>query len=296
MLDVIYKFNSVKGVQLVLYHYRAMLIKRIIHSWRNRLVTSVQLFVPVLFLIIACIIEMYMPSAGRPIALPLNLSYFGSVVVPLYVDPEAVDINTARQLRDTYSDLVSNPPKIKDLDIKIDDYLLGVANKNMEQYRREYVVAASFTTRSTTNKTLVGHFSNEAFHTIAISLAVIDATILKHLVGTGYTITTTNYPLPRSDNVQASSEIINKRMAGFVFAYCMTFGLAFLLSTFIVFPIKEQSIRSRHLQYVSGIRPMNYWITTFIWDLANYVIPAILMTCVLELFRIEAFTTDKNLL
>lgn len=298
MLDVLYMFSTVSGVRLLWYHYRAMFIKRIIHSWRNRMVTCVQLFVPILFLIIACIIQMFMPSAGSPIALPLNLSYFGSVTVPLAVDKKAVDHQTAWDLRKNYERLVENPPKIHELDedINIDSYLLSVAEKNMEAYRREYVIGGSFNTSSWINKTLTGHFTNEAFHTIAISLSLIDATILRHLIGNNRSITTTNYPLPRSDNVQASSEIINQRMAGFVFAYCMTFGIAFLLSTFIVFPIKEQSIRSRHVQFVSGIRPMNYWISTFVWDMANYIPPALIMICIFKIFGIKAFLLNLNLL
>ena len=44
---------------------------------------------------------------------------------------------------------------------------------------------------------LIGHFTVESYHAIAICLALIDLAKLKHLAPAGYHIQTVNHPLPR---------------------------------------------------------------------------------------------------
>ena len=41
-------------------------------------------------------------------------------------------------------------------------------------------------------------FNNQAYHSIAVSLAAADAAILRNTLGTNYTLTTMNHPLPRT--------------------------------------------------------------------------------------------------
>ena len=41
-------------------------------------------------------------------------------------------------------------------------------------------------------------FNNQAYHSIAVSLAAADQGILRNQVGTDYSITTVNHPLPRT--------------------------------------------------------------------------------------------------
>ena len=41
-------------------------------------------------------------------------------------------------------------------------------------------------------------FNNQAYHSIAVSLAAADAAILRSTLGTRFTLTTVNHPLPRT--------------------------------------------------------------------------------------------------
>lgn len=41
-------------------------------------------------------------------------------------------------------------------------------------------------------------FNNQAYHAMGVSLAAVDTAILRSTVGTNYTVTTVNHPLPRT--------------------------------------------------------------------------------------------------
>jgi len=43
-----------------------------------------------------------------------------------------------------------------------------------------------------------GWFNNQAYHSIAVSLAAADNAILRSTLGTNFSLTTINHPLPRT--------------------------------------------------------------------------------------------------
>ena len=43
------------GASLSLQQFRGMFVKRVIHSWRNRVLTISQILVPIVFTILACL-------------------------------------------------------------------------------------------------------------------------------------------------------------------------------------------------------------------------------------------------
>lgn len=296
MIAIFIDFVVVTGVRLLLQHYRAMLMKRIIHSWRNRIITVVQLLVPLIFLAIGCVIIEYSPSSSETIALELSLSRFKRTDVPVTIDSNAESRETAASIRDMYVRILEGSNNIYDVKGKsIDDHLLQLAYKDMEHYKRSVVLAGTFSAASEFNKSIIGHFKSEAFHIISISLSLVDVTLLKQLVGRDYSIMTTNFPLPASISSETTFKIVAQRMAGFVLSYTLTFGLAFLLGTFILFPIKEQTVGSRRLQFVSGIRAVNYWLSAFIWDIVTYLFPALLILLIIYLFNIQPLRSNHNL-
>ena len=72
--------------------------------------------------------------------------------------------------------------------------------------------------------------------------------------------------------------------------------MAFLVATFAVFLVKERVIKSKHIQFVSGVPVFNFWASTFAWDFCNFMIPAILLVIVMAAINIEGYSKDNNLL
>ena len=89
--------------------------------------------------------------------------------------------------------------------------------------------------------------------------------------------------------------MMGSMLYGFVFSYVLSFGMAFLLSTFITLPVKERSSGAKHCQMISGVKPSTYWLTMFTCNLINYVIPALCVIAVVEAFAVEAYVHGSNI-
>jgi len=76
---------------------------------------------------------------------------------------------------------------------------------------------AAATANATTNGVgLIGHFNNFAYHSIAISLSMVDNAILRYATP-NYRIETINHPLPRSANTKANDAATDAMGLAFTF-------------------------------------------------------------------------------
>lgn len=55
------------------------------------------------------------------------------------------------------------------------------------------------------------------------------------------------------------------------------YGMASLASTYALLLVTESSIKSKHVQKVSGVYLFNFWISALLWDLVNFLMPCLLM-------------------
>uniref|UniRef100_A0A914VJY4 ABC transporter domain-containing protein n=1 Tax=Plectus sambesii TaxID=2011161 RepID=A0A914VJY4_9BILA len=58
--------------------------------------------------------------------------------------------------------------------------------------------------------------------------------------------------------------------------------LAFCIipASFVLFLIEERVNHSKHQQFVSGVPPWLYWVSSFMWDMANFMMPVVLVMLV----------------
>ena len=54
-----------------------------------------------------------------------------------------------------------------------------------------------------------------------------------------------------------------------VIAICVIFAMSFIPASFTMYLIEERTSNSKHLQFVSGINPIVYWVSNFAWDLVG---------------------------
>ena len=69
-------------MSLLLSRLRGLLVKKAIHFWRNRIITLVQLLLPVIFTVIALAVDKALPQTLREPALAFNLNPFGDTTIP----------------------------------------------------------------------------------------------------------------------------------------------------------------------------------------------------------------------
>jgi len=262
-----------------------MLVKHAIHSWRNHIVSLVQLLIPAIFTVIAGVIVLNNPvKKTDPPPLLLSLGHFNEPEVPFTaVGPGSV----AEQLADSYSAVANRHGQPVDVGgSNMDDYLLNVADRSLYDYSRRYIVAA------TVNGTrLTGHFNNFAVHSIAISLSLVDNAVLHYAVpGSSHLIETVNHPLPRSVNTRTTDQESRGVIMAVIFPMLLSFGMAFLIGTFILFVVKQRTNNAKHSQFVSGVDAPGYWLAAFTWDLVSFAVSSVLIVVVVLAFQVDGYS------
>ena len=48
----------------------------------------------------------------------------------------------------------------------------------------------------------------------------------------------------------------------------------------------------KHLQFVSGVRVSSFWISSFVWDLLNAMVPVMLSVILFAAFQVDGYTGD----
>jgi len=91
------------------------------------------------------------------------------------------------------------------------------------------------------------------------------------------------------------SQLMSAMLNGFVFSYCLTFGMAFLVSSFVILPLKERSNGSKHIQFISGISARIFWFSAYVWDLFSFALPSLLVLIVVVAFRIDAYVAGSHI-
>ena len=118
-----------------------------------------------------------------------------------------------------------------------------------------------------------------------------------------------------------------RRKMGFsvLHAIAVIFSMSFVPASFVIFLVEERVSKAKHLQFVSGVKPFTFWISTYTWDLVrlstnmfhdlftvspfkwndlwtsfwlqlNYVIPSFLCVLIFIAFDQEAYVGPRNII
>ncbi|TMS09014.1 Retinal-specific ATP-binding cassette transporter [Larimichthys crocea] len=80
-----------------------------------------------------------------------------------------------------------------------------------------------------------------------------------------------------------------------VVAICVIFAMSFVPASFVLYLIQERVTQAKHLQFVSGVSPLVYWMANFLWDMVNYSISAALVVEIFIFFDKKCYTSPTNL-
>uniref|UniRef100_A0A4X2LRM6 ABC transporter domain-containing protein n=1 Tax=Vombatus ursinus TaxID=29139 RepID=A0A4X2LRM6_VOMUR len=95
-------------------------------------------------------------------------------------------------------------------------------------------------------------------------------------------------------SVTTMEEVFLKGSRGHEIAFSLFFGMAALASSFCLLTVTERIIKAKHLQFVSGVRIINFWLSAFFWDLFNFIIPCLLLLVVFKYCGVKAFVDDHH--
>jgi len=69
---------------------------------------------------------------------------------------------------------------------------------------------------------------------------------------------------------------------------------SYLPATFSIFVVKERFIKAKHLQLVSGVHPTTYWVSHYLWDLANFFVVVVAVMVVFGLYGSKQFVGSTD--
>ena len=139
--------------------------------------------------------------------------------------------------------------------------------------------------------TALAWYNTEAIHAVAESLAFAGTVAARHSLGGDATFTPSNCPLPQ--DAQSTVSSLAEDVTGFQIAVFMLFALAFLVASFVVFPVEERASLARHVQFVSGVNTTTYWLSHYAWDFINISVSNACVIAVFALYGLDAFTGEN---
>ncbi|XP_075906360.1 phospholipid-transporting ATPase ABCA1-like [Nelusetta ayraudi] len=142
-------------------------------------------------------------------------------------------------------------------------------------------------------------FNNKGWHSIGSFLNVMNNGILRASLQPGqdpaqFGITAHNHPLNLTKE-QLSQVALMTTSVDVLVSICVIFAMSFVPASFVVFLIQERVNKAKHMQFISGVQPLLYWLANFIWDMCNYIVPATLVIIIFVCFQQDAYVSSTNL-
>jgi ATP-binding cassette subfamily A (ABC1) protein 3 len=173
------------GSSLYLQQFYGMFLKRMLHTWRNSLVTIAQLLVPFFVLILCMIIIKTMPQLEDAPPLTLNLSHYKSNMVPYHHDVGKLNELLAAGYGDVFKQLADTQTvdlNVLQPNMSLADYLISKGTESVSRYNLQYMIASEFYSahEALLNGSVLAtaFFNAQSFHTPAISLNALDNALL----------------------------------------------------------------------------------------------------------------------
>ncbi|XP_067219926.1 retinal-specific phospholipid-transporting ATPase ABCA4 isoform X2 [Chanodichthys erythropterus] len=142
-------------------------------------------------------------------------------------------------------------------------------------------------------------YNNKGWHAMVSFMNIANNAILRahlppHANPSEYGITAINHPLNLTKE-QLSEVTVLATSVDAVVAICVIFAMSFIPASFILYLIQERVTKAKHLQFVSGVSPVVYWVANFFWDMMNYSASTVMVVAIFMAFDKKCYTSPTNL-
>ncbi|KAF5914236.1 hypothetical protein HPG69_005086 [Diceros bicornis minor] len=261
-------FNT--GYSLYQQQFRAMFIKRIL-----------ALLGSFTFLSAA---DKFSPNNEDEKARLMDLGQYGQTIVPLSISGNSN--LTQIFLKHLKSMLVSEKQTLKEVQGDLLKYLI-------ENEDCIHLCIVAFSIEVKRNEiTFTALFNNQAYHSPSLTLAMLDNILFMSISGPDASLTVSNKPQPHSRDNERSTMITN----GHQVALNIHFGIALLISGFCLLTVTERVSKAKHIQFVSGVYVLVYWLSALLWDFIIFFITCCLLLGVCKYCQLDIYVTDYHFL
>ncbi|KAK2908022.1 phospholipid-transporting ATPase ABCA1 isoform X2 [Channa argus] len=142
-------------------------------------------------------------------------------------------------------------------------------------------------------------YNNKGWHAMVSFVNVMNNGLLRASLPPGperrkHGITAYNHPLNLTKEQLTEMAMMTSSVDVLV-SICVIFAMSFVPASFVLFLIEERVSKAKHLQFVSGVKPIIYWLANFTWDMLNYTVPAIMVVLIFIGFQQQSYVSEKNL-
>ena len=177
--------------------------------------------------------------------------------------------------------------------------LLKVAKSDLGLYRESYVVAIEFNSSEAFN----AMYSSIPYHASPLAINLVSNVVMKQMLiengqpNKDITLEVTNHRLPNTFYDIISRIAPDSAFAAHVavlFSTILPIGLALLAATYIIFAVDERLCKAKQLQLMTGVNPMMYWFSSFVWDYFMMIIVICMMIACFPIFELHRVFSDNN--
>ncbi|KAF7669647.1 hypothetical protein LDENG_00162820 [Lucifuga dentata] len=142
-------------------------------------------------------------------------------------------------------------------------------------------------------------YNNKGWHAMVAFMNVANNAILRAFLPhtakpVEFGITAINHPLNLTKE-QLSEVTVLTTSVDAVVAICVIFAMSFIPASFVLYLIQERVTKAKHLQFVSGVSPVVYWVANFFWDMMNYSLSTAMVVGIFVAFDKKCYTSPSNL-
>ncbi|PIK50489.1 ATP-binding cassette transporter subfamily A [Apostichopus japonicus] len=157
-----------------------------------------------------------------------------------------------------------------------------------EEYVAGYTIEDAYTVFGTPTSKVKSWYSNQAYHTSPEALNALSNALLKYFTNESFSLSVTNFPLPFATTTQVTNSGVDPDT--FNLAILILFGMSFLTASFLPFIVSEKSSKAKHLQLVSGLDRVTYWVANYCWDFVNFLIVFVILLACFAVFQVAALS------
>ena len=286
------KGQQVTGCSLFLRQLQASFMKRVHCAKRDRKTICLQIFMPVAVIIIALALLNIVGPEKPPLELQLT-GYTDDVQLTARECGWAADAQYFPTDGVEYDimDVDDGVGKTEELDKTYygqgTQYRLGSVLYKDEVLRVQAVNVSGFPTISFHTTTIM--HNSTAHHGLPTMYRELNVARLRKATGdSASTIRVTNFPLPLTEQ----QNTIYNAIITVVAAIFVLIPFTFFPANCVAFVVKEREVKSKHIQNLSGIKTLAYWLATYIFDNLTMLITTILTLMVFVIFDREDVTGD----
>jgi ABC-type multidrug transport system ATPase subunit len=138
-------------------------------------------------------------------------------------------------------------------------------------------------------------FKGKAYHGVPSFTNIFNNARFKMLGYGDSRVNIWSHPLPKSQALMQEEMTGNSQiLVDLTVAITVLLAMGFIPASFVVYLVHEKSSSGKHQQLLSGITPTMYWVTSYFWDMVNYLVPLFVCFLIFVTFNVPAYSGGNS--